>query len=44
MKNFLGPLLHATALAAPASAAEVKVPSAGAVEPGLVAFAVGGVE
>jgi len=39
MKKFVAPLLLAVALVASASAAEIKVLSAGAVEPGLVAFA-----
>jgi molybdate transport system substrate-binding protein len=39
MKSVIAPVLLAVALAAPASAAEIKVLSAGAVEPGLVAFA-----
>ena len=39
MKTIVASVLLAVAIAAPASAAEIKVLSAGAVEPGLVAFA-----
>jgi molybdate transport system substrate-binding protein len=39
MKNIVAPLLLALVLATPATAGEIKVLSAGAVEPGLVAFA-----